>query len=79
MEVTIDLEKVGMIIGYVGTKFGAYSFGGSLLFQVAKTTVDKTTVVGGMVDKVAKAHKIDSSSASAVADNLFESLWYTDY
>lgn len=67
MEVNIDLEKVGYVVGKYGTKVVKYIAAA----QLAHSGFRK-------VSKIASNHKIDSSNPSIVAENLFNCLKYLD-
>lgn len=67
MEVTIDLEKVGYVVGKYGTKVVKYITAA----QLAQSGFRK-------VSKIASKHKIDSSNSAIVTENLFNCLKYID-
>lgn len=67
MEVTIDLEKVGYLVGKYGTKVVKYITAA----QLAQSGFRQ-------VSKIASIHKIDSSSPAIVTENLFNCLKYID-
>lgn len=67
MEIDVDLYKVGYFIGKYSTKL------------LQGVTVVRTSTAGvRLISRVAAAHRINSSDADAVYENVFECLKFID-
>ena len=75
MEIEIDLYKVGYFIGKYSTRILKIIFfakiAGSGVSKISSSSYNK-------LEKIAKAHKIDSSNPAIVTENLFNCLQYLD-
>lgn len=67
MKVEIDLYKIGYFVGKYGTKAARYF------------TYTKLAEAGySGITKIAKEHKLESSSIEVVSENLFDCLEFLD-